>query len=273
MLGTTKKASWWLIGVVLFVDIALKIWINLYGFRGGLLDVKLFSGLINSTLVANLLLLAVVVVGLLFGLGRLRPSDVGVYQRQILPALLGGVIFWAGLQLVAFLVTLVSGSLAVNPLWHDEGGAAAVGYLIEQLFGNAFYEEIVFRGFLFVQLLLCFNRLARKWVGFTLALVVSQAVFALMHLPNRIWADNMTLPDAFSSIESVFVLGVLFALVYWRTRNLLLVVAIHALSNEPTSIVMMPNAVLGYTTQLVMVGLILFWPRPSAIQPANAQPN
>ena len=230
----------------------------------------MFDGLINSTLVANLLLLTVVVVGLLFGLGQLRPSDVGLYRQQIAPALLGGVIFWAGLQLVAFLVTLVSGSLAVNPLWHDEGGAAAVGYLIEQLFGNAFYEEIVFRGFLFVQLLLRFNR---KWVSFTLALVVSQAVFALTHLPNRIWVNDMTLPDAFSSIESVFVLGVLFALVYWRTRNLLLVVAIHALSNEPTSIVMMPNAVLGYTTQLVMVGLILFWPRPSAIQPANAQPN
>ena len=238
-----------------------------------MLDVELLGGLIDPTLIAGLLSIAVLVVGLLFGLGRLRPSDVGLYQRQVLPALLIGFIIWVILQLVAFLVTLVSGSLAANPLWHDEGGAAAVGYLIEQLFGNAFYEEIVFRGFLFVQLLLRFNRLARKWVGFTLALVASQAVFALMHLPNRIWADNMTLPDALSSIESVFVLGVLFALVYWRTRNLLLVVAIHALSNEPTSIVMVPNAVLGYTTQLVMVGLILFWPRPSTIQPANAQPN
>ncbi len=257
----TKKATWWLIGLVLIVYVALSIWINLYGFRLGLLDVELFDGLINETLVANLLLLAIIVVGLLFSLGQLRPRDVGLYRQQIVPALLGGVVFWICLQLVALLAALVSGSLAVNPLWYDEGGVVMAGYLISELFGNSLYEEIVFRGFFFVQLLLCFNRLPRKWLGFTLALVISQAVFALMHLPNRIWVDNMTLPEAFSSIESVFTLGLLLALVYWRTRNLLLVVAIHALRNEPTFILAAPNAVFGCTTQLFILGIILFWPR------------
>lgn len=69
--------------------------------------------------------------------------------------------------------------------------------------------------------------------------------------------------DAFSSIALVF--GLLIALVYWRTRNLLLVVVIHALGNEPTSIVSTSDAILGYTTLLLMVALILFWPRSRLI--------
>lgn len=257
----TKKTKGWLISLVLIVHVALSIWINLYGFRAGLLDVRLFDGLINETLVANLLLLAIVVVSLLFGLGRLRPSDVGLHRQQIVPALLGGVIFWVGLQLVALVTALVSGSLAVNPLWHDKNGAAVAGTLISEIFGNSLYEEIVFRGLLFVQLLLYFSRFPRKWLGFTLALALSQAVFALTHLPNRIWVLDMTLLDTLSSLESVFTVGLLLTLVYWRTQNLLWVVAVHALHNEPTFVIAVPNAVLGYTTQLFMVGLILLWPR------------
>ncbi len=255
---------------MLVVYVALSIWINLYGFRAGLLDVELFGGLINSTLVANLLLLAVVVVGLLFGLGRLRPSDVGLYRQQIVPALLGGMTIWVGFQLVALVVALISGSVAMSSLWRGEGNAAIAGQLISELFGNSLVEEIVFRGFFFVQLLLRFGRFSRKWVGLTLALVVSQAVFALLHIPNRLWVNDMTLPDTLVDITNVFIIGLILALVYWRTRNLLLVVTIHALKNEPTYVIATSDTVRSLTILLFMVGLILFWPRPSAIQPANA---
>lgn len=185
MFGGTRKANWGLIITVLALHIALSVWINLYGFRAGLLDVWLFGGLINSTLVANVLLLAVVVVGLLFGLGRLRPRDVGLYRQQLTTALLGGLITWAISQVVAVVAALYSGSVSANPLWHDEGGAAIAGYLIGQLFGNALYEEIVFRGFLFVQLSLHFGSRTLHRSGFVWALVVSQAIFALSHVPNR----------------------------------------------------------------------------------------
>lgn len=266
-----KKTNGWFIGLVLVVYAALSIWINLYGFRAGLLDVELFNGLINSTLVANFLLLVVVVIGLLFGLGRLRPSDVGLYRRQIVPALLTGVVIWVIFQLVALIAAFFSGSVSINSLWRDEGGAAVAGRLIGQLLGNALVEEIVFRGFLFSQLLLRFDRLPRRWISLTLTLVISQSVFALLHIPNRVWVDDMTFPDALLSTAPVFVIGVLLALMYWRTRNLLLIVAIHALINEPTSIMATSDAVHSLTVLLLTVSLILFWSRSwMQSQPVNA---
>lgn len=262
MFEGTKKASWELIVAVLIVHTVLTVWINLYGFRAGLLDVWLFGGLINSTLAANLLLLAVVVVGLLFGLGRLRLGDVGLYRRQIATALLGGLVVWTIFQLVALVMALMSGTMSINSLWRDEGSAAAAGYLVAQLFGNSLYEEIVFRGFLFVQLLLHFSsRFSRRWVSLTSALVLSQAIFALSHVPNRLFVGEYTLSDTLYNQLPLFIFGLLFAFVYLRTRNLLLVVVIHALGNEPTAIVAASDTVFDITLLLLMVASILFWPR------------
>lgn len=139
------------------------------------------------------------------------------------------------------------------------------GSLTGELFGNALYEEVVFRGFLFVQLSLYFGSRLHKWVGFVCALVVSQAVFALQHVPNCVWTCDMTLFDAISSTDFDFVSGLLFALIYWRIRNLLLVVIIHALGNEPTALVVVPDGFL----EVLMVVVILFWPRSwSSFSPA-----
>jgi len=103
----SKKVGWGLIVAVLTVGIALSVWINLYGFREGLLDVWLFDGLINATLAANLLSVAVVVIGLLSGVGRLCFKDVGLHRRQIATALLGGLTVWSTLQPSALAVALV----------------------------------------------------------------------------------------------------------------------------------------------------------------------
>lgn len=217
-----------------------------------------------------LLSLAIVVIGLLFGLGRLHPSDVGLYRQQLVPALLGGIVFWACLQLVALITALFSGSVSINPLWHNEGGTAVAGGLIEELLGNALVEEIVFRGFLFVQLLLLFNRAVHRRFSFVVALVISQVIFALSHVPNFVWVYDRTLFDALASTDLIFVSGLLLALVYWRTRNLLLVVVIHMLRDEPTAIIAAPSAVFVYTTLLLVVSIILFWPRAWAKpQPVN----
>jgi membrane protease YdiL (CAAX protease family) len=57
----------------------------------------------------------------------------------------------------------------------------------------------------------------------------------------------------------VMAVGVLLALLYLRTRNLLLVVGVHALINTPTLVVATPFSV--EIVEVLAVLVLLVWPR------------
>jgi hypothetical protein len=89
------------------------------------------------------------------------------------------------------------------------------------------------------------------------ALVGSQVVFALFHLPNRLYQGLA--PGAIpGNLAFVFVSGVLFALVYLRTGNLFVAVGVHALGNAPIA-VLADRTLAAWLTNPAMVVLILAW--------------
>jgi membrane protease YdiL (CAAX protease family) len=142
--------------------------------------------------------------------------------------------------------------------------AATFGELFGQLFGNALYEEVLFRGVLLVQMVLWLapssGRVERRslWAG----LLGSQAVFALQHIPNRLafgaWADAA---NAALDLTLLFVAGLFFAGVFLRTGNLLLVVGLHTLGNLPLQLVGAPSWWHPTLMASVMLTLIGFGPR------------
>lgn len=77
-------------------------------------------------------------------------------------------------------------------------------------------EELIFRGFLF-------RALAKHW-GFGPGLLVSSLLFALGHA------------YAWDGMLSVFLSGVVFGWLYFRTGSLVLVWLVHALNNLLLSI-------------------------------------
>ncbi|MGI8437877.1 MAG: CPBP family intramembrane glutamic endopeptidase [Chthoniobacterales bacterium] len=95
-----------------------------------------------------------------------------------------------------------------------------LGIFLGQVLGNALFEEIVFRGFLFQQVR---SRLLRAGRRPTTALILgigtSQAVFAAIHVPLRL-KSGLALSALPAELPLLFILGVLLALVYWRTGNL-----------------------------------------------------
>ena len=95
------------------------------------------------------------------------------------------------------------------------------GELISQLFGNALFEEIVWRGFIFVQLfLLLKEREVRR--ALLKALLISQGLFALMHLPFQLIAWGSTWATLSFWLLATGIVGVIFAVVYIKTGNLYL---------------------------------------------------
>ncbi len=150
--------------------------------------------------------------------------------------------------------------LRLHEDWAEVGTLTLVGMLISQLFGNALAEEIVFRGFLLSQLYIKFrgDRTSARGGALVKALILSQAIFSLMHLPIRLYNDIEGAALVFDLLRT-FVFGVFFALIYLRTRNLFVVVGVHALANRPTA-VLGALAPPGLMVMVLGVLLLLVWP-------------
>ena len=218
----TRTVSWGFIGLYLVAHAAWAIAVN-YGFRARL------PGL--DTLTANLSALALLVLGLLFVVGRLRPGDVGLRARDVGAGLAFTAVYFGVLQLALLAFASLSGVEVVN-LWARVGALTTAYLLLAQLIGNALYEEIAFRGFLLPQLVLKFRRLGIA-AGIVLAVLVSQGLFALAHVPNRLWVTGLNPSQLPGALLPLFLLGLYFAMLYLLTGNLFAVIGVHALTNEP----------------------------------------
>lgn len=221
--------------------------------------VRATGGLINDTLLVNVVGIALVAGGVVLGLGRLRPADVGFRWSDAPRALVVSLVLWLAAQAVAVVLTWIGpNALAPNPLWARRGLLGVLGLLLAQVLGNALLEEVGYRGFLLPQLCLRLGWVAGPRRRLALAVVISQTLFALMHVPTRLW-EGVTGPELAGSLLVVFALGLLLALLYLRTGNLPLVVGVHALMNAPTLLV--ASRVGHEIVEGIAVLLLVLWPQ------------
>jgi membrane protease YdiL (CAAX protease family) len=98
-------------------------------------------------------------------------------------------------------------------------------FLIECL-SVGFFEEILFRYLLLVILL---QRLPNSKKGVLLSIVISASVFGLIHLVNLFYGASFG--GTILQIGYSFLMGLLWATVFLRTKNLVLPILLHALYN------------------------------------------
>lgn len=238
--------------VVYFVlAMALATLINLVLFPGKVFTPleRATGGLINATLQANLLGLILFAV-FVFGLGRLRPADVGLERRKLRQALLVTVLLWLGMQVAALAISLLRGGVAVDAVWAERGASAVLGWLIGQLVGNALVEELLYRGLLLPQLFLKF-KITSRGLRLAAAAAAMLALFVLSHIPNRIFM-GYTVGEMLIDIPILLGYGLLFTIIYLVTDNLFVAVGVHALVNEPTLITALP-----FPAQLILIVLVV----------------
>jgi membrane protease YdiL (CAAX protease family) len=188
-------------------------------------------GALDLTLSANVLNLIVLVGGVLILIGGMRAKDLGLAWSRLPLGVLATMAVLIGLYIFQWIAFKVTGqTMGWNPAWNSADWPAAMGRWLNQLFGNTLFEEIVYRGFLLGQIYLLLGRKyeSRPQPRLTLALLISQALFALSHVPINL-ANNAS-PWIF---VAQFVSGLLFAGVYLLTRNLFFVMGVHTLVNGP----------------------------------------
>lgn len=241
----TRRAPFWVIAAVVVLQPALAGFFELVVFRNHWTAPVFHAtgGLIQGTLDANLLVLAVIVGGLIFRMGGLRPRDAGWNAASIMPAAGLTLALWAVVNMAAGVYVLAAGrQLALDPSWTAPGPVVKLGSLLSQIFGNALYEETVYRGFLTVQLMLLLERLGRL-PALLLAALVVQAVFMAIHVPMLIVAEHQPLAALWPSLVPIFVVGLILLAIYLLTRNLFLSVGVHALTDASMMVASAPAPV------------------------------
>lgn len=232
----------------------LTIVVNLILFASGVFRplAEATGGWFTGSLLVNLIGIFFLIMVIIARYGDLRGSDIGWTDRH-LPIGIGlTALFWGAAQLIHLIAGwLQNGVIRLHPAWDDPG--AVVGALLTQIFGVALFEEIAYRGFLFPQLYL--RREGSPWARMIWALVVSQAIFALSHLPNRLYR-GLTLGEIALDLPMLMGWGIFYALIYLRTDNLFLAVGAHALGNAPTTWFATTPALDGAGASYLMYALI-----------------
>lgn len=138
-----------------------------------------------------------------------RRSAVELALRAGAVQLPAGAVVGAGLMAASYCVLWISGIATVGP----GTGLDALGAGLVSAFLAAVLEELVFRAVLF--------RIVEQACGTTVALVVSAVMFGLLHHLNP---GSTLFTDAAIALEAGLLLGLAYAL----TRNLWLVIGLHA---------------------------------------------
>lgn len=260
-MNTIKEAR--IITIILFLAISLgMIWLFLIGFQSGVFQPiqDLSRGLIHRTLILNVSLTLITVAGILLWYEKLRLQDIGIIPGKLPFALTCGISAWAIVQGIEAIAGLsINGHTGFVADW-NQNSLAIIGLLIGNLLGTALWEEIAFRGFLLKQCFLRFSRRIESKSRLVISSIfVSQLVFMLFHIPWKL-LNFESYSMLLGELAGILFTGILYAILYWRTDNLFLVMIIHALGNAPTPLV---TPVIGTNNLLVlfMLFLMAFWPK------------
>ena len=249
----TREVSWLIIA--LFVVASSGVLILLTVLRNApLLRLILAVTSWRSNLFVFGALLLITVGGVIFGLGRLRPADVGLRRDKLVEGIIVTLAIWSLMQAIEVIGDIATtGTFSVAPSWSRNGVGSTLAWTAVMFLGAALYEEIGDRGFLFPQLYLKIRgtHRARFWI----ALLVSQAVFAASHIPAHVTIRNLSGSALLMTLVLQGVIGVLLVLLYLRTRNLWICIGIHGLANAPT-----PHVAGASGFEAFLLILLVGWP-------------
>jgi uncharacterized protein len=222
MMFETTRVPFWIIGLTIAAQFVLDALWNLVVFPHHWLRPLSYAtdGLLNVTFWANIIMLIAVVGGVIFTLGHLKPRNVGLRLADVRTGVLFTLVLWASVNLLVVAGVALKGvPLALDPEWSKP--VANAGLFVGQIFGNALYEEIVYRGFLTVQVFLLLQKLGGN-IAMVIAVVLVQAIFATIHVPMLIvaghgWAQIVGYEDDLGYLYVA--LALLFAMVLRARRR------------------------------------------------------
>lgn len=243
---------------------AMLLWVWLFPSRVPAIVVHATHGLVGPTLLASGIGVAIA-FAILCGMGRLRARDLGLSRRGVVVGVIATAGCWAIAQLVLVVAALVGGDgVVASPALARDNGSELLG----QLFGNAFHEEVVMRGFLFVQLVLIARRFTTPRTAWVAGALVAAMVFAVSHVPNRWISFDLHGAALAQNLMWLTWNGLALSIVYARTGHLEVAIGFHSLWNTPLPLFAAPIQV-GATITAVQAAIVIAWPYLAPREPTG----
>ena len=186
---------------------------------------------VSPTFIGNLGLTATIIGVVVVGFWHIPPRELGISWRNVAIGCVALPLAWCAFAIAQVVMGVADASLTFNSNWSSVSGIDRISSdWVGQIFGNAPYEELVFRAFLIPQLYL---RLPGRSVLIRLigAIVLSQVFFAMCHIGTRVFKSHLGGFELGVNLAQVFGSGLAFAWIYMRTLNPFVASAFHALSN------------------------------------------
>ncbi len=179
-----------------------------------------------------------VVIGLcLRWWGDVSLRAVGVRMQGLPLGLLTLLVGWIVLSSI-FLCYQLATSATVTVDWASP--AQPIIDVATEALGNSLYEEVFYRAYLVPSAFALLRQHMVDRRAALLAVLGSQALFAVAHIPHRVIHDYSAL-EMSGSVALMWGFGIIQSAIYLRTSNLWVIVAVHVLINEP-SLLTAPSA-------------------------------
>lgn len=266
---SVNKYPWKLIVIVMITQFVMPVVMMIY-LMNNTLYMNIVSTLNSITAgfviptITNYTVYIIVIIGIIIAWpGKISGKSVGLIKTKVFPALGYTLGIWIIPQLIILIyLTITGGQFILSEFWLKYGLVTGLGVICGQFFGNALYEEVIFRGFLVPQFYRRFSKSIRKieTKALIFSIILSQLVFALIHIPNRIHNGESNVINLLIVILPIFLIGVFLTILYLRSQNLFLCIAIHSLMNYPAFVLESPIESKTIMAILALL-LIIFYPQ------------
>jgi len=207
--------------------------------------------LIQPTLVVNILSLVIFSL-IIFGLGKLNLGAIFITRKKMYQGITLILCIW----LLSQIISLSLSAILTRDVIYSENPNENIGSFVGQFFGNAAFEELIYRGFFFMQLFLLLRTKTNNWKALIASIILSQLLFALIHIPNRLMINQVD--NLASELIKLFIIGVVLTIIYARSTNLIFLIGVHSLINVPLNF-LEPVFPVELIIFIITIIIALFW--------------
>ncbi len=145
---------------------------------------------------------------------------------------IGSLLKWLGIMFLVMIgmqVVMVSLGAETPSFMTDVYNSTEHKWVlwVAVIIGAPFFEEFLFRGFLFEGLRHSFSKITNSAVGTTLTVLITSGIWAVIHMQYG-WLE----------IFSIFIIGIAFAIARLKTGSLYVPIAMHMMMNFFASLAM-----------------------------------